>query len=174
MVLISIDQSLSSTGMMVWDKEANEKIVWLLSKTKTKQELILRIREQVENIKGVAESCGATDIVIESLPFGINSRSVRPLAALYYQIHSMCIDEGINFHEANVTAVKKFATTSGKAKKDEMVAAFLEDAPKLHAKILKDGVKKTTGLQDLADAYFIGKFHLNKVEKESNDKTPDF
>jgi Holliday junction resolvasome RuvABC endonuclease subunit len=52
--------------------------------------------------------------------------------------------------------VKKFATGSGKATKEEMI----DSLPK-HVREYFDalGVKKTTGLADLTDAYFIAKHY---------------
>jgi len=164
-MILSIDQSLSCSGIMLWDNE--KQIAFWVFKTEPKTEVILRIRDIIADITTLVKRHNVSHIVIESLPFGINSNSVRPLAALYYFIQNLCFDLGITFSEVNVTGVKKFATGSGKANKFDMVAALLEEAPELHAMILEKGIKKTTGLADLADAYFIGKYyHAKQKEKD--------
>ncbi|MCK5021586.1 MAG: crossover junction endodeoxyribonuclease RuvC [Candidatus Peribacteraceae bacterium] len=164
-MILSIDQSLSCSGIMLWSKGKQEAF-WVF-KTEPKTEVVLRIRDILADITTLVKTYNIEHIVVESLPFGINSNSVRPLAALYFFIQNLCLDLGITFSEANVTAVKKLATGSGKAKKSDMIAALLEDAPELHAQILVKGIKKTTGLADLADAYFIGKYyHAKQKEKD--------
>lgn len=168
MNLMSIDQSLSCSGIVIWVDGKFK--TWDIIKTDTKQGTILRIREIAKKLNELVKTHNIDYIVIESLPFGINSTSVRPLAALYYCIWNTCINLGIEFTEANVTAVKKSATGSGKAKKGDMIEALLSTAPEVHASILKAGVKKTTGLADLADAYFIGNHHLGRKGKDIETK----
>jgi Holliday junction resolvasome RuvABC endonuclease subunit len=146
---------------MIWGK-GEEPIGYHLLKTPSTQEVIIRIREIIARLSDI--TTGHKAVVVESLPYGANSTSVRPLAALYYFIHNMCIDLSVEFHEANVTAVKKFATGKGSAKKTDMIQAFMTAAPTLYADITKANIRKTTGLADLADAYFIGKYHRRNIE----------
>ena len=160
MILMSIDQSLSCSGVHIWG-DGEHKDFYVL-KTPANEEVILRIREIIVQLSSLISVHKVDVVAIESLPFGMNSSSVRPLAALYYFIQNLCIDKSVKFRESNVTAVKKLATGSGKAKKEDMIAALLEDNPKLHQAILDKGIKKTTGLADLADGYFIGKLYIRK------------
>ena len=161
MRLLSIDQSLNSTGVVIWyDGNA---AAWSILRPETTAEAILKIRWVVKEIGLLIHQHGVEGIVVESLPFGMNSTSVRPLAALYYFIHNLCVEKGIPFYDANITSVKKYATGSGKAKKQDMITAFEVDNPALFDHIKKANIKKTTGLADLADAYFIGKYHNAKT-----------
>lgn len=164
-MIVSIDQSLSSSGVIIWEEGKHKH--WKLIKTKPKAEAIIRIREIIDAIRDLVKLHKVTHITVESLPYGANSPSVRPLAALYYFISNLCIELNITFADANVTAVKKLATGSGNASKEDMIAAFTQAEPDLYELIIKSGVKKTTGLADLADAYFIGSFHnkKDKIEK---------
>lgn len=164
MRLMSIDQSLSCSGVMIW---VNGVVVQALTiKTPTSLTVIERIADITEELEVIINEYNVTDVVIESLPYGLNSTSVRPLAGLYYCIAKMCRELGVNFDEANVTAVKKFATGSGRAKKPEMIEAAKLADPKLFQKITDSGVKKTTGLADLADSYFIGAYHRARFSKK--------
>jgi len=162
-MLMSIDQSLSSSGIIVWQKD----IAWLIISSNKDDTIISRIRFITNEIKELIEKYDVTHVVIESLPYGINSTSVRPLAGLYFCIGNLCEDLGIHFDEANVTAVKKYATGSGKAKKADMIEAFKESNPELFKKITNSNVRKTTGLADLADAYWIGAYYGNKLKEEN-------
>lgn len=163
---MSIDQSLSCSGIHIWDV-GEHKALYVI-KTPANEEVILRIREIVTQLRALIRVYNIRTVVIESLPFGLNSSSVRPLAALYYFIQNLCIDEQVKFRESNVTAVKKFATGSGKAKKGDMIEAFKEQAPEVYALGLEKGYKKTTGLADLADGYFIGKLYLKDKDVQSS------
>lgn len=63
--------------------------------------------------------------------------------------------------------LKKFATDDGKAKKEAMVAAlpqkFLDD-------ISERKFKKSTGLYDIADAYWIARYTLEELKKRNADE----
>ena len=58
--------------------------------------------------------------------------------------------------------VKKFATCKGGADKAAMVEAMPE---KLVDEIKEANYKKTTGLYDIADAYWIAKYTLEEYKK---------
>jgi len=58
------------------------------------------------------------------------------------------------------TSVKKFGASYGFAKKEAMIDALPKDVREY---FLSLGVKKTTGLSDLADAYFIAKMYYRDV-----------
>ena len=53
------------------------------------------------------------------------------------------------------TTLKKFATGSGKADKNEMIAALPVD---VREHFNAQGYKKTTGLTDVADAYWLSTY----------------
>jgi len=164
-MIMSIDQSLSASGVIIWDK--GKVVNFTVIKTPPKEEVIIRIHKIRRELNFIIREYNVTHIVIESLPFGLNSTSVRPLAALWYFIQDLCMRECITFSESHVTRVKKNATGKGNAKKQDMIEAMLLDAPELHANILAKGYKKTTGLADLADSYWIYKLY----EKEIDDET---
>ena len=162
MILLSVDQSLNSTGAVLWNGSVEE---WRLFKPPKGLETVIKIRWIIDELRTYILQKSIEYVVIESLPYGANSTSVRPLAALYYFIYNLCLDLQIPFAEANVSAVKKHATGFGKAKKEQMIEQLRIDNPKLYKEIVEVGVKKTTGLADLADAYFIGKFFNDRSQQ---------
>ena len=155
-MLMSIDQSLSCSGIVIWEDTPKA----LTIKTSNSLSTVERIRIITASILELIVKHSVTEVVIESLPYGLNSTSVRPLAGLYYAIQSLGYDHGFAFNEANVTAVKKYATGSGKAKKSDMILAFSETP--LYQAVIEKGYKKTTGLADIADAFYIGALHKSK------------
>jgi Holliday junction resolvasome RuvABC endonuclease subunit len=99
-------------------------------------------------------------IALEGLAFGMTGNATRDLAGLQFSIITVAryIDL-INIEIVTPLSVKKFATDNGKAKKEDMIAAL----PILVGDMFRErGFKKTTGLADLADAYFIAKFIQHK------------
>lgn len=165
MMILSIDQSLNCSGVFVWNKDGSFFPHVIKPKDK-KAEQIVKIRDTITELSRLIYRYDIRHIVVESLPYGVNSTSVRPLAALYYFIHNLCIDKGITFSEEVVTSVKKFATGKGNAKKIDMINAFQEAEGKLFDELWDKGLKKTTGMADMADAYFIGKLYRSKYEKD--------
>ena len=151
---MGIDQSLSCSGVTLWDD--GELFHFTAIKTQPKTETILRIRQVIEELTFLIRQHGISTVVIESLPFGLNSTSVRPLAALHMCIQNMCIDLNLEFYESHVTKAKKLATGKGNAKKQDMINALPTD---IAEDFKREGYKKTTGLADLADSYWIYKLY---------------
>lgn len=95
-------------------------------------------------------------VKIEGLAFGISGNATRDLAGLLFTIINVLKIQQpkINVVVVAPTQVKKRATGSGKAKKPEMIEALPEHVKKIFTDA---GFKKTTGLSDLADAYWIAR-----------------
>ncbi len=93
-------------------------------------------------------------IRLEGLAFGMRGNATRDLSGLLFTIVNVichvCVFD--NFKIIAPTQVKKTATGSGKAKKKEMIATLPPDVKKLFT---DKNYKQTTGLSDLADAYWI-------------------
>lgn len=104
-------------------------------------------------------------VVFEDLAFGARGDATRNLAGLLFVLIQVLLEYntiyGLNIGLEVVapTSLKKFATKSGKADKTQMVAALPKDVLKQFADAK---FKKTTGLTDLADAYW-----LSQYEKET-------
>ena len=160
MVYIGIDQSLSSSAYCII--EDDNMIEFGTIKTKKEDgDTFFRINQIVSNLKSIIIKFPNAKISIEGLSFGNSiGNSSRDLAGLQNVIinhfrYDLNIDDILIIAP---TSVKKFATESGKAKKSEMVAALPED---VRAEF-KKSFKVSTGLYDLADAYYIAKFNQSK------------
>ena len=163
-MIMSIDQSLSCSGVTIWDGDELMHIECI--KTPPKVEVILRIRAIVITLKELVKRYGVTVVVIEQMAYGAQSTSVRMLAGLYYMIENMCMDLGTTFAESHITRTKKLATTKGNAKKDAMMEATEAYYPGHFKRFVDSGVKKTTGLADLCDSLWIYKLY----QKDNDDK----
>lgn len=153
MKILAIDQSYTSCGIVVLnngDMTYCERFV--TDKTK---DVFERAWELVEQLRAIALNCKPDVIALEGLAFAKNGNATRDLAGLQFAIITTLrfIDE---YHVVIVppNTVKKTATGKGNASKDEMVDELPHGVRQEFDAL---GVKKTTGLQDLSDAYWIGK-----------------
>lgn len=91
---------------------------------------------------------------MEGLSFGSMTNATRDLAKLQGIIEKEVFDRvGLVCEIVAPTSLKKFATGSGRAKKEEMFEALPEEIS-----ILFSEVPKTKGRFDLTDAYFLARF----------------
>ncbi len=153
MKIIGIDQSYSCTGICVF--EDGELIHSEVLKTTKDIDKFERASIIAEYILSTAVFNEPDCVGIEGLAFGMRGDATRDLAGLQFCIINKLRFEG-NFKVEIIApnAVKKFATGDGRAKKEELYEAL----PQITQKTFLDiGVKKTTGLYDLTDAYWIAK-----------------
>ena len=163
MTVISLDQSLSSTGItLVKDNELV--MIGSIRRPKEITEEVKQLIYMIDKISYLMDTYNPTYIILEGLPFGMNSPSVRPLAALFYMILIECYNRGIKYTVVRPTEAKKIAG-SGKLKKNDMIDALPEE---IVNRLSMDGYKKTTGLADAADSYWIYKVYEKKTQKETN------
>jgi len=156
MITIGIDQSLSCSGICIFK---NDQIIHFncIKTTKEHGNLFFRCLSISKQITNLINQYKVNKVNIEGLPFNTRSNVTRDLAALQGVIICRILEQ-FNI-ECNIFAplsIKKFATGNGKASKQEMVEALPND---FITKILDKGFKKSTGLYDIADAYWIGKFN---------------
>lgn len=100
-------------------------------------------------------------VVLEDLAFGSAGNVAKSLAGLLYVLVHTCLmynamyELNIGLDLVSPTSLKKFATGSGKADK----AGVVEATPKDVVKMFTDAqYKKTTGLTDLCDAYWLSQY----------------
>lgn len=163
MNIIAIDQSYTSSGIVVLN---DEEIVYAEKFVSNKQlDMFERAWNVADRIIEVAREYNADLVGIEGLAFSKIGDATRDLAGLQYTIVTrLRFVEGFDVYIIPPNTVKKVATGKGNAKKE----VLLEFLPKKARKMFDDlGVKKTTGLLDLTDAYWIGVATLKVYE---NDK----
>jgi len=163
MIVLGIDQSYNSSGIVVLNNDSNVVHCECFKSNKDfnrfgqAYEISLHIANAVDKYK--------PDLVaIEGLAFGMRGNVTRDLGGLQFVIVSHL--QEVKKYDVNIIApltVKKFATGSGRAKKNEMIESLPDN---VREKFLSLGVKKTTGLSDLADAYWIAKITLMKNKEE--------
>lgn len=154
MKVLGIDQSFTSCGIVVLE---DGQIIHVERYVSNKEaDTYSRAWDVAQRILEVVQIFKPERVAIEGLSFGARGDATRNLGGLIYVIictlrfigSTQCIDI------LPPQTIKKFATGSGRADKNQMVAALPKD---VRDKFDSLGVKKTTGLTDLTDAYFIAK-----------------
>lgn len=158
MKVLGVDQSFTSTGVVLMEQGSDLIQHHQAIRSTKDQDMHHRVREIYQGITALVEQHKPDHLVIEGLAFGIMGNATRDLGGLFYVITDrLRYDLGFNsIHVVAPTSLKKFATGSGKAKKPEMHTALPD-----HAKdLLKKHYKKTSGLSDIVDAYWLAKWGI--------------
>ena len=153
MIVLGIDQSYNSTGIVVLK---NDNIIHSeCFKSNKDFDRFGQAYEIALHIGNIVDTYKPDIVAIEGLAFGMRGNVTRDLGGLQFVIvaHLQEVKKQQVMIIAPLT-VKKFATGSGKATKSEMIESLPSYALDI---FLKLGVKKTTGLSDLCDAFNICK-----------------
>jgi Holliday junction resolvasome RuvABC endonuclease subunit len=153
---IGIDQSYTSCGVVVLDATGQ-----ILSTDRIVSDKSVDIYERAwyisRQVAKIVERNKPCKVGIEGLAFGMRGDATRDLAGLLF-----CIINNLrynhNFGDIKVVtplSVKKFATGSGKAKKEDMYKHLPEKTQKI---FLEKGFKKSNGLADIVDANWIAQY----------------
>lgn len=159
MLILGIDQSYTSTGIVVIE---NDNILLAERFASNKEDTKFYRSWEIKNyIKEVVEKYNPERVAIEGLAFGMRGDATRDLAGLQFVI----VNELMFVHNLEVVVVspkslKLFATGSGKAKKKEMIEALPTEVHQLFTEELV--IKKTKGLDDVTDAYWLAKYIMEK------------
>lgn len=162
MRLLAIDQSYTSSGLMVFD--GDEVLHAEVFNTSKDEDIFDRAWNIATHIKTLVTNYSVNHVAIEGLAFGMRGSATRDLAGLQFTIVSVV--KQLTSTPVTIVSpktIKLRATGSGKAKKIEMLDALPE---KIKNYLVEDlGIKKTKGLYDCADSYWIGKSVLDILEK---------
>jgi len=153
-MILGIDQSYTRLGFCVLDGE-QEVVEFGTFTTDTKQDIYDRAATAAQFVVDKMLEHNITELHIEGLAFGMVGNATRDLAGLLFIIVSTVrrLTKSPTICIIAPTAAKKTATGSGKAHKKEMI----ESLPLNVAVRFKESYKKTTGLPDIADAYWIAR-----------------
>lgn len=153
-MILGIDQSYTKLGYVVINNDSEVISHGTFATDKTK-DIYDRAIEATKFVIQQIETHKITRLHIEGLAFGMTGNATRDLAGLLFTIitHIRQVCPKVTIHIYAPTAVKKTATGSGKAGKADMISHLPEDVRTRFSKTHK----KTTGLQDIADAYWIAR-----------------
>lgn len=156
MRVLAIDQSFTSCGMVILEDGEVLYAEKFVSNKDT--DMFARAWEVSDRILEVERKYKVDFVAIEELAFNAIGNQTRNLAGLQYTIVTrLRYVEKKDIRVIQPTKVKKIATGKGRAKKEELLDALPQKALNY---FLSLGVKKTTGLTDLCDAYWIGRAAL--------------
>lgn len=154
---VGFDQSYTSSGYCVVD-ETGVVVDFGTYKTDKSLDIYDRALDVAKFIMCKITEHGVTSFNIEGLAFGIRGDATRDLAGLLFAIitYVRANDRDIESVIIPPTLLKKFATGSGKSDKVAMMVAVPEVAM---SKFKEAGYKKTTGLADICDAYWLARMN---------------
>ena len=163
MKVLAIDQSFTCTGFVVLrSSQVLHAEKFVTDKTK---DIFERAWDVVEKAAEICRDYEPDIIAMEGLAFGGKGNATRDLAGLQFVIATrMRFVHGIDVKIVAPGTVKKLATGKGNSPKTMLLDSLPKD---VHEMFLELGVRKTTGLLDLTDAYWIGR----TVEEILNEKT---
>lgn len=157
MTILGIDQSFTCTGYCVLTEEGNISTFGNIRTSTEDGDIYHRARMIVDILREIAYNNNIDTVCIEGLAFGGVGNATRQLAGLQFLIVDSFRPTVCNIIAP--AAVKKLALgkTKGKIKKQDLFEALPLETQTL---FLSSGVKKTTGLYDIVDSYFIAKSGL--------------
>lgn len=160
--IMGIDQSFTSTGVVVMDNKKDVVVMDVIATSKTtddKKEIFWRARSIVSSVLDTISSNNVGFVAIEQLAYGSVGDATRNLAGLQFMIINMLIDRDIPFITVPPTSLKKYATSKGNCGKQEMVDSLPHG--------IKEEIEKypkTKGRYDLADAYWLASKGVDENE----------
>lgn len=153
LTILAIDQSFTSSGIVV----LRDGIMLHCEKhiTDKTQDIFERSWDVTQRVEKVAKDYNVDVVAMEGLAFAGMGNATRDLAGLQFVIVTyMRFVNNYPFALYAPGTIKKLATGKGNSKKELMIEALPDNIRNDFDAI---GVKKTTGLGDLADAYWIAK-----------------
>lgn len=163
---IGIDQSFTSSGYVVMDEQTNIVDFGRIVTSEKNGDIFDRAHVTASVIGTLYLAHLPQYVGLEGLAFSKMGDATRDLAGLQFTIVNhlrytiKCPREKIIIVSPN--EVKKFATGKGNSKKEAMVDSLPTDVVKLFE---QRNYKKTTGLTDITDAYWITRLMIDFYQK---------
>lgn len=160
---VGIDQSYTSCGVVILNEDSN--IAFFGTFRAEGDDVYEKARNITSRVRTTIETFNNIQTVaVEGLAFSKFGNATRDLAGLQFVlINELRFRCNHNVKIVPPNSLKKFATGSGKAKKQEMVDFLPQPVIELFA---QEKYKKSNGLYDLADAYWIAKYILDESLKD--------
>jgi Holliday junction resolvasome RuvABC endonuclease subunit len=151
---MGIDQSYTSTGYCISNGLGPGKMTnfGLISSDKT-DDIFARARYVADELSTIINTHAVDVVALEGLAFGAKGDATRNLAGLQFTIVNMLFTDHNKSCEIYAPGtIKKIATGKGNSPK----SLLLESLPaETKTRFADAGIKKTKGLLDLVDAYWI-------------------
>ena len=152
---LGIDQSYTSTGLVLIDPRGHIVNHTVVGTLKSEGDYFDRARMIAEMVASNYETqrefiSDDIEVALEGLAFSIRGHTLINLAGLQFMIVNALKNLDCSPLIHTPSTVKKFATGSGKAKKDDMWEALPEKVKKMF-----ENIPKSQGREDLVDAYWI-------------------
>jgi len=153
---LGIDQSYTSSGFVVKD-ESGAVVEFGTFKSARAMDVYDRAAAVAGFIVDKAIEHGVKCVNIEGLAFGIRGDATRDLAGLLFTIVTTLRrrTSDVTLLVVPPTSLKKFATGSGKSDKAAMISSVPQH---VLDRFIDAKYKKTTGLADICDAYWLSSF----------------
>ena len=150
MKVLGIDQSYRSCGIVVL--EDGNLIHREKYTTDDSKDIYERAKELACHLVKTAHTFSPDAIALEGLSYGSTGNVTRDLGGLLFLIIVKLREHSFRPFVIAPPTIKKVATGKGNAKKEKLIEAL---PPNIRASFDELGVKKTTGLSDLSDAYWV-------------------
>jgi Holliday junction resolvasome RuvABC endonuclease subunit len=166
-IFVGVDQSFSCTGYFIVDNDNN--ILEFGTKSAKKSDdvdIFDRSWSVAQQLVSVIKNYEKPIICIEGLSFGQIGSATRDLAGLQHTIINV-LRELHNIRDITIvppTTLKKHALGKGKGSKQEMVESLPSNVLDV---LISNKYKKSNGLYDLADAFWLSQYIRTHKLKES-------
>lgn len=157
-MLLSLDVSITSTGYVVFSRDKTIEVYGCI-KTDNKLTIYERLSYIETELENILSNLPITNVTIEAPAYGARGAMSYNLFGIHFSVVRLMFKHGLQYKLMNIASVKKFATDNGRASKVEMLEAL---PTTIRDSFISCGFKKSTGLYDLTDAYFIGLKYLNE------------
>src|SRR5574343_42214 len=165
---VGMDQSFTSTGYVIKDENSTIIKYGTCSSPKSGgQDIYKRAWDISQQLKDIFKEYSIdSPICIEGLSFGGFGSATRDLAGLQFTIINVLreIHYFNNIHVISPMSLKKSALGIGKGSKIDMHNAVPENVKTM---FINDKYKKTNGLYDIVDAYWLSTYAYNQFKKET-------
>ena len=152
-MVLSLDISIRCTGYCVFDGNKNL-IAFGTIKTNNNNSMYERLNHLVKRIRSLVIEHEIEQCAIEAPAYGARGAMSYSLFGVHFFVVWLLNSLRLSVAQYTPTSLKKFATGNGRAGKEDMVAALPNEVRQL---FVNSNLKKTTGLYDVTDAYFLGK-----------------
>lgn len=161
-MIVGIDQSYNFNAIVALTEVGTVDRFWIIKKKDT-LDIFANARFIADQIGSIVLELQPNWVVIEGLSFGGIGNQTRDLAGLQFVIITH-LRYNLGFESIIIVpppTLKKFATGNGRAEKQDMIDKVPSDILTLFK---NSGFKKTTGLGDLSDAYWLALYGMKNVK----------